>query len=280
MPISKRNRRGLIWLLLIGVVIVYSPRIFSALNESKGFSISYEKSKELEEEIISTKKSESKKKYKKKVNKYSAPSKSFNPNEYILNDWVKLGLSKKQAEVILKFTARKIYSNKELEKIFVLPKELFNLLKDSTFYPLRNDTEIYFQKETLIVDLNNSSQEELETIPGIGAFFASEIIEYRESLGGFINYKQMLEIWKFDAEKLRAIQPYIKISNENFKQLNINSATIDELKNHPYISYSVANSIVKMRNQRSNYFNIEEIKESKLIDEELFNKIKPYLKVL
>ena len=279
MPISKRNRRGLIWLLLIGLVIVYCPRIFSTLNDSQGFSISYEKAIELEEEIVSAKKKESKKKYKKKESKYSVPSKSFNPNDYLLDDWLKLGLSKKQAEVIQKFTTRKIYSNKELEKIFVLPKELFNLIKDSTFYPQKNHTVMHYEKEVLIVDLNTADAVELESIPGIGSFFSAKIIEQREGLGGFISDNQLLDIWKFDTEKLRAIQPYIKISIDDIKQININTSSIDELKSHPYISYAVANSIVKMKEQRGDYFEVEEIKKSKLVDEELFEKIEPYLKI-
>ena len=59
--------------------------------------------------------------------------------------------------------------------------------------------------------------------------------------------------------------------------MNINEAEIDALKKHPYISYKVANSIVKMRNVHGPYKELEDLLKSVLIDQELFAKIQPYL---
>jgi DNA uptake protein ComE-like DNA-binding protein len=57
----------------------------------------------------------------------------------------------------------------------------------------------------------------------------------------------------------------------------LNEVTFEELKLHPYLNWNQANSIIKMRQQRGRYEKIEEIKESKLIDEETFQKVSPYL---
>jgi DNA uptake protein ComE-like DNA-binding protein len=54
-------------------------------------------------------------------------------------------------------------------------------------------------------------------------------------------------------------------------------ATVEELKNHPYIRWNIANSIVKMRLQKGNFNSINDLLESKLITIEIFEKIKPYL---
>lgn len=54
-------------------------------------------------------------------------------------------------------------------------------------------------------------------------------------------------------------------------QFNINEATLDELKAHPYIDYLVANSIVKLREQPEGFYSIDDILESKLIDYPLFD---------
>ena len=115
------------------------------------------------------------------------------------------------------------------------------------------------------------------SIPGIGAYFAKGIIKTRDKLGGFINKQQLLEVWNFKQETLDLIAEKIEVNARNIRQFDLNTVTAPELKSHPYFTWSVANSIVKMRNQLGGYQKIEDIRRSVLIDEALFQKIKPYL---
>jgi DNA uptake protein ComE-like DNA-binding protein len=43
------------------------------------------------------------------------------------------------------------------------------------------------------------------------------------------------------------IKPYLKLTEPNVKKININTATVDELKTHPYIRYQLARPIVAYR---------------------------------
>ena len=61
------------------------------------------------------------------------------------------------------------------------------------------------------------------------------------------------------------------------RTININEATVEELNAHPYLIWGQANSIVKMRMQKNGFKNINEIKQSHLIDEETYEKLLPYL---
>jgi competence protein ComEA len=282
MPISKRNRRGLLLLLFIAAVISYTPRIIAASTSNDDIQITFEELEVVEDEIEV--KREFKKSKKKKVwaSKYKAPPAAFDPNKYSEKDWMSLGLSKKQSDVVLKFSKRGLRSNDDLEKIFVIPSELFNLIKDSTYYPqieYKQKFEKEIKKEFVPVDLNTANTEELKSIPGIGDFYARKILEYRSQLGGFVEANQLMEIWKFDSEKFDEIKDKIVLSDSDINRIDINRATIDELKTHPYISYKVANSIVKMRLVNGDYNSIEDILQSKLINRELYHKIKNYLKV-
>ena len=144
----------------------------------------------------------------------------------------------------------------------------------------KTDNDQYMaNKKEIIVDINTATQEELESIPGIGPFFSNKIIEHRLSLGGYLNKQQLTEIWKFDQEKLNSIDDFIVVGHSHVLKMNINTVTKEQLAAHPYFSYKVANSIVKMREMKDGYTNLTEIKESKLIDRELYNKITPYLKL-
>ena len=157
------------------------------------------------------------------------------------------------------------------------------LLKDSTYYPEKPKSTYRTNeynppiKTTKLVDINQATQEDFESLKGIGPFYAKKIVEYREQLGGYISEQQLLEIWKFDQEKLTSIKPSITITSAKLKKININSATAEELKAHPYITWNVANSIVKMRAKFNKYSNFEQLLESELINKQLLDKLQPYL---
>lgn len=280
--ISKENRRGVFWLLIVTLIIIYIPRVLLFFSPSNDIKIDQSKI-ELLNKKTSYKHSFKKHSKKSTRKKYKMPKSKFNPNEYNSLDWQDLGLSKKQADVIIAFSKRGLKSNEDLKKIYVLPNELFLLIKDSTIYPIEDivnkplPIEVKNKVKKIIVELNNASSDDLLKIIGIGPYFSNKIIDYRERLGGYIYKEQLLEIWKMDAEKYLRIEPFITVNNESIRFLKINQIEIDDLKKHPYLNWNQANSIVKIRNQKGSYQNIDEIKESVLITEECFEKLKPYL---
>jgi DNA uptake protein ComE-like DNA-binding protein len=281
--VSRNNKKGIILLSLITLVIIFTPRILSLLNfnsdfDAESFPVENWNTKSFERKT-EFKSFKSKKSYN---SRYSIPTQKFDPNQYSQSDWMKLGLSIKQANVVLKFTKRGIYSNEDLKKIFVIPDDLFELIKDSTFYPdkLQKDFTAKFEKIEVkkeLLEINSATEEQLIEIKGIGNFFAKQIIKKREELGGFYNKSQLMEVWKMDEEKFGNIESSIYIDSKLIKKISINDASIDELKKHPYIRWNIANSIVKMREQKKGFRSIEELKESVIITEEKFQKIKPYI---
>jgi len=277
---SKQSRRAIIIFITLLLFIAFIPRLISLFLPQEKILFT-----EKELEIIHfTPKKSTFKTFEKSKKVYRIPPTKFDPNMYSISDWMYLGLTQKQATAVLKFGKYGFKSNEQLAKVFVIPKEVFNLIKDSTFYPenkrewtVKDNSESNKDKRIELVDLNSATSEELENIPGIGPFYATNIVKQRDRLGGFINLEQLIEIWKFTPEKLEGIKPYIKLDLSKINKLNINTVTVEELKNHPYFTWNVANSIVKMRKQKRNFTAISEIKESVLITEELFLKIKPYL---
>jgi DNA uptake protein ComE-like DNA-binding protein len=282
--ISKRNRKGVLTLFVISILIVFTPRILISLDEEEKFTLSSLPISKLENQFNQSKYIQNKYSNSFKRKKFKSPKSKFDPNQFKVEDWMNLGLSIKQANVIVKFTSRGIYSNDELKKIFVISDEFYQLIKDSTIYPKKennfslqlNDNKIESQPIKK-VEINSANEEELVRIKGIGSFFAKQIIKKRDELGGFIEKSQLLEVWKMDQEKFDLIKDEFTIDNENIKKISINAATVEELKNHPYIRWNIANSIVKLRLQKNGFTSIEELKESHLITDEKFLKIKSYI---
>ena len=280
--ISKRSKRGLLVLILASLGLIFFPRVYMFFQKEEALVINSEQIAEFERTHKKFEKRNYSNYYSKKK-KYKAPDSKFNPNTYTLSDWINLGLSEKQSVVILKFTARGIYTEEDLKRIFVIPDILFELIRDSVVYPQRfqnTPNQESFQKQVkqiTQINLNTADTTEFMKIYGIGAFYAKQIIRYREKLGGYFTKEQLLEVWKMTPEAYDKIKDHIFISEKDVKRIDINSVTIEELKAHPYLNWNKANSIIKMRIQRNGFKNIEELKESVLIDTETYEKLFPYL---
>ena len=67
------------------------------------------------------------------------------------------------------------------------------------------------------------------------------------------------------------------MENTTIRKLNINTATLDELKAHPYIKWGIANPIVAYRKEHGPFSRVEDIKKVMAVTDELYNKISPYL---
>jgi DNA uptake protein ComE-like DNA-binding protein len=283
--LSKRSRRGVIGLLVLVLIIALIPRLLLHLENNNELKLTVSKVSKEDITELKNQRQFSNRNFKNKKSKYKIPPSKFNPNAYSQKDWLNLGLSIKQADVVLRFTERGVYNETDFKKIFVIPDELFALIKDSIVYTEKpayvagtNNKAANENKKKVVIDLNTASQEQLVSIPGIGEYVAGRIINYRDKLGGFIKKEQLLEISKVDIDLYARIEGYLKLNDMEFRKISINTADAKELQAHPYIDWGVANSIVKIRNQKENkYKSIEEIKVSVLIDEELFEKIKPYL---
>jgi competence protein ComEA len=224
---------------------------------------------------------EKKAKPSKKGKKYFPPKSRFNPNDYSVDDWVALGLSVKQSQAILNFVQRGIYSNSALEKIYVMPTEVYNLIKDSTYYEKQiteftviKDSEV---KPTPLLEINSASKEDLIQLNGVGEFYAKQILKYKNELGGFVFMEQLLEVWKMRLETYEKVLPQLTIDTNKIKKINVNTCSLEDLRSHPYLDYYQANSIIKMRMQKDGYNELQEILESKLINEEEFQRLLPYL---
>lgn len=219
----------------------------------------------------------------------------FNPNEATKADFEKLGLSAKTAQSILNYRNKggQFRKVEDLKKIYTLKAEDFERLKNYINIPekeviaaadkSKDNREIpeaynYIKKsETVIIDLNMATVEDLQQLKGIGAGFAKRIIEYRNSLGGFINKTQLLEVYNFKQPTLDKIETQLSINKTKINTINLNTADVEILKNHPYLNYKQANAIIKYRKQHGNFQSLERLNKIYALPKTTIEKVKPYL---
>jgi competence protein ComEA len=211
----------------------------------------------------------------------------FDPNTLPKNDWLKLGLTKKQADVIINFRDKggKFHKKEDLKKIYGITESNYLSLEPYIFITGQkrsNDFNSKKEKPALNlveVDINSADSSQLITIKGIGPVFASRIIKYRDRLGGFIKKEQLLDVYGIDSIAFEKITGQILLSGSPFKKLSVNSASAEELSDHPYLNKRQATGIVRYREANGLFNNPEEIKKVYFIDDDVYHKISPYITV-
>jgi len=213
----------------------------------------------------------------------------FNPNNLPDANWKKLGLSDKQIKSIKNYEAKggKFRKKEDVKKMYVITAEMYASLEPYIQIPeeeKKTETNKPFEKkeyvkEKLLVELNSADTAELDKLKGIGSSFAKRIVKYRDLLGGFVKKEQLLEVYGFDKEKYDGLSENITVDVSKVKKININTATVEELKKQVYIKYNLAKLIVNYRKQHGNFKSVEEIKKLDLVNDELFAKLAPYLTI-
>ncbi len=167
----------------------------------------------------------------------------------------------------------------ESQKLGLKENPIILLKSTKGYYPIKkkSDNNKSDSKKKVLINLNLADTSVLKTLYGIGSGYANRIVNYRTSLGGFISLDQLEEVYGLKEETIAAILLSLTLSNEPTVRIDINVATLEELKAHPYIDWKVANSIVQIRNNYGKFASVEGIMKSVLIDEKSFHKLKPYL---
>jgi competence ComEA-like helix-hairpin-helix protein len=215
----------------------------------------------------------------------------FDPNNLDKTGWEKLGLKGKTIHTIQAYLTKggHFYKSEDLKKIYGLhPNDYFRLepyirfentaSKEKPLEFVKNETESKYFSHNLI-DINTADTTAFISLPGIGGKLAARIVNFRDKLGGFYSVNQIGETYGLTDSAFQKIKQYLKFENNSVKKININTATLDELKAHPYIKYNIANPIVSYRNEHGQFTKIEDIKKVMAVTNVVYDKVAPYLTV-
>ncbi len=218
---------------------------------------------------------------------------NFDPNNLNSEGWKRLGIKDKTIQTINNYLSKggHFYKKEDLQKIYGFSQKDFDRLlpfiilkskqnqqfpdKDNIIAaaPVKNFSKPRFE----IIDINNADTTAFISLSGIGSKLANRIISYRQSLGGFYSIEQIAEVYALPDSTFQKIRPRLSLSSVSVKLININTSSKDELKIHPYIRWNLANAIVEYRNQHGEFNTIEDLLKIRVITEEIFEKVKPYL---
>lgn len=300
---SKQERTGVIVLSSVLLIMISGDVFFDRIFPEKGEVIHpdtllyyQELLIELENDLVPNSKTTKLGKSLTKNETKTIPMKpsSFDPNELDLNEWQDLGFSEKQSQSILRYK-KQIGGFKTKEQVagsYMISLEKYEELEP--FISIKtidngelskaakyDDKELTPIKESIsekvYIELNSADSIELLKLKGIGPFYASKIIEYRNELGDFVSVEQLLEIWKFDSLKLAGIKNNIWIDTSDVRKLHINIDSLSILKSHPYLDWNHSKAIVNYREQHGVYRAKSDLLKIVIFNDSLLNKLYPYI---
>ncbi len=208
---------------------------------------------------------------------------SFDPNTLDETGFRRLGLRDKLIHTLLNYRNKggKFYNKESLKRIYGLHDNEYAQLEAYINIPSSYKNEFNTKpKEVLHIELNTADTSALIKLRGIGSKLSMNIIKLREQLGGFARVEQLKEVYGISEETFQLIRSSVFVNTSQVKKLNLNAATFYELNAHPYLKGEIAKAFVEYR-KLHNYKieNLNQIKEITLINEEIFRKIVPYLRI-
>ena len=184
----------------------------------------------------------------------------FDPNTVSQEDLMRLGFSPKQAQSIVNYRSKggRFRRPSDFAKSYVVADSVFDRLAPFIDIPR--------------IDINKADSAAFETLPGIGPYFASKMVSYRTSLGGYSTPEQLMEIYHFDREKYDGLKDLITCS----KPVPYPLWTLSErdLAKHPHLSKDEAHSIVLYRtHQPRETWTLEGLHKAGILSEEHHAKL-------
>lgn len=123
------------------------------------------------------------------------------------------------------------------------------------------------------VTLDDADTASLRKVPGIGRYYASRIVRYRNDLGGYVSVAQLSEIEGIPEAALS----YFRVTGGAVRKLNLNRLTLNELKHHPYINFYQARRIIDYRRLKGPLHSIDDLRLLKDFSQRDIERLRPYV---
>jgi len=232
------------------------------------------------------------------------PKSVFDPNSISVQDLVLMGMPEKIANTIEKYrnSGGYFYKKNDLKKIYGMTEEMYLDLESHIVIRtkekkiakngvhLKSDNPVDIKKThnkdwsnvpkiSILLGINSADSIQLLKVRGIGPFYAGEIVNYRNRLGGYHDIQQLMGLYRMDTAKYNKMAKQLILDTIQLIKININTAEFKAILRHPYIDYETTIYIINKRRKLGKYAAIYQLKDSVKMPDDLFHKLEPYLSV-
>lgn len=133
-------------------------------------------------------------------------------------------------------------------------------------------------KEGEHININTADTNDLKRIPGIGSYYARQIVSYRQRLGGIANVHQLLEIQGFPESSLKfMIVEQASNTHHPITKIKINHLDQNALSRHPYIRYVQAKEILNFRRLHGAIKKADDLRRLPSFTDADVDRLNPYI---
>ena len=287
---TKSERRVILLLLAIALLLLGIWAVMEYLRPVE-VPVTLSESEEIDSFLANLEEQEKIRKSHTPKNEISVVLQPFDPNTADSVLLRQLGLPVYIVRNILKYRAKGgvFRSPESFSRIYGLKEEVYQKLKPYiTIAPLVSvshvrtdtlrqlkDTIPYIPKyeEGTIVDLNKADTSILKRIPGIGSTLARMIVVYRQRLGGFYDVSQLQEVPHVGVE----LNKWFVVTPAGLHKIQVNSASLDKLRSHPYMDFYKAKAIMEYRRKRGKIKGLSQLSMFEEFTEKDLKRLSPYL---
>lgn len=124
------------------------------------------------------------------------------------------------------------------------------------------------------VALNEADTSALKRVPGIGSYYAKQIVRYREALGGFVDVAQLQEIEGIP----EGVEQWLTIgTSPQPRRIDVNHASKNQLVRHPYLRVYRARAIWDHIHNVGPLHSVEELRSLPNFTDADIQRLAPYL---
>jgi len=129
------------------------------------------------------------------------------------------------------------------------------------------------------IEMNRADTADFSRLPGIGAVLSARIVKYRNLLGGFVEKRQLLEVYGIDSLLYRRCIPYLFVDTLALVKLDVNHDSFGRFLRHPYLEAADVELLFRYRRQQGVVNSLSDIRQH-IWGDSLFLIMRPYISVL
>lgn len=223
---------------------------------------------------------------------------TFDPNTISADSLLLLGLSAKQASAIVRYRVaggqfrspndlaklRAIdeRTRQRLQPLVRLPATAGTTRAHSTAASAPSDQQAARPAHSIstpiaTLELNTADTAALRQLRGIGPTLSQRIVEHRARLGGFRSIEQLAEVRGIKPDLIDRLRSQLSIDTALIRRIDLNTATLDQLRQHPYLTLHEAKGIIYYRSTMGRFSQPADLLRHKLVEPERYSKLRHYI---
>ena len=204
----------------------------------------------------------------------------FNPNRLTAWHAYRLDLPKSLVDTIQSRVAQESFfqTPQEFKEFAGIADQKWQEIEPFLRFPNRQTEHQVKKTNRIKKQLNAATAKDLQAVYGIGPVLAGRILSSRQELNGFLFKGQLQDIWGIDSPTFTNLWESFSLDSVPNHSIDLNTATISELAESPYISPSLASRIVAYRTFHEEKISWNSIADKFELDSIRIARIALYLK--